>query len=214
MRLQFKLPGSRQLIEAEGELAWENPNGQAGIRFLDWPAGTRQQLKNWLKANSPDGDEDDPPACCKLTDLSLGGCYLETASPFPVRARIELSMRVGELEVHATGLVRVMHPDVGMGVAFIQRTAEQHQEVEKFIQTLMESNGAIPELFVEPEGLELVSPPLPPEAAEGLNRESAEDPLLELFEHKANLPTAEFLDELRKQRRSESVDEPETILPA
>ena len=38
MRLQFKLPGSKQLIEAEAELAWENPNGQAGIRFLDLPA--------------------------------------------------------------------------------------------------------------------------------------------------------------------------------
>jgi len=78
---------------------------------------------------------------------------------------------------------------------------------------LMESKGAIPELFVEPEGLELVSPDALEEMAEGLNAESAEDPLLELFEHKANLPTAEFLDELRKQRRSESVDDPETILP-
>ena len=214
MRLQFKLPGSKELIEAEAELAWENPNGQAGIRFLDLPAATREQLKSWLKANSPDAGEDDPPARCKLTDLSLGGCYLETPSPFPMRARVELSMRVGELQLHATGLVRVMHPDVGMGVAFIQRTPEQRQEVEKFIHTLMESNGAIPELLVEPEGLESISPAAVEEMAEGLKAESNEDPLLELFEHKADLPTAEFLNELRKQRRSESVDEPETILPA
>jgi hypothetical protein len=171
-------------------------------------------LKSWLKANSPDAGDDDPPSRCKLTDLSLGGCYLETPSPFPMRARVELSMRVGELQVHATGLVRVMHPDVGMGVAFIQRTPEQRQEVERFIHTLMESNGAIPELLVEPEGLESISPTAVEEMAEGLKAESIEDPLLELFEHKADLPTAEFLNELRKQRRSESVDEPETILPA
>jgi hypothetical protein len=101
-----------------------------------------------------------------------------------------------------------------MGVAFIQRTPEQHQEVEKFIHTLMESNGAIPELLVEPEGLESISPPVVEELAEGLKVDSVEDPLLELFEHKADLPTADFLNELRKQRRSESVDEPETILPA
>jgi hypothetical protein len=31
---------------------------------------------------------------CKLTDLCLGGCYLETGSPFPLRTRIILSMQV------------------------------------------------------------------------------------------------------------------------
>jgi CheY-like chemotaxis protein len=212
MHLQFKLPGSKGLIEAEAELAWENPNGQAGIRFLDLPADVRQELKSWLRTNSPDAGEEDPPARCKLTDLSLGGCYLEISSPFPVRARVELSMRVGELEVHATGVVRVMHPDTGMGVAFIQNTPEQRQQVEKFIHTLMESNGAIPELLVEPEGLELVNPNAAQEMAD--HGQETEDPLLDLFDHKAHLPTTEFLDELRKQRRSEGAEQPETILPA
>jgi CheY-like chemotaxis protein len=213
MHLQFKLPGTKSLIEAQAELAWENPNGQAGIRFLDLPANTREQLRSWLKTNSPETDEDDPPARCKLTDLSLGGCYLESASPFPVNARIELSMSIGELEVQATGLVRVMHPDVGMGVAFIQKTAEQRQQVEKFIQALMDSNGLIPELLVEPEGLEPAGAAHAPETPAGVEQDS-EDPLLDLFDHKAHLPTTEFLGELRKQRRSESIDEPETILPA
>lgn len=210
MHLQFKLPGSNRLIEAEAELAWENPNGQAGIRFLDLPPQTRQALKAWLKANSPDSEEQDPPAHCKLTDLSLGGCYLETPSPFPVRARVELSMRVGELEVHASGLVRVMHPDVGMGVVFIQKTDEQRQQVEKFIQALMDSNGVIPELLVEPDGLEPPGSPLTRETAVSEN----EDPLLDLFYNKSHLPTMEFIKELRKQRRSDSVEESESTLPA
>lgn len=209
MHLQFKLPGSNHLIEARAELAWENPNGQAGIRFLDLPPQTRQALKAWLKDNSPETEDQDPPAPCKLTDLSLGGCYLETPSPFPVRARVELSMRVGELQVHASGLVRVMHPDVGMGVVFIQKTEEQRQEVEKFIQALMDSNGVVPELLVEPDGLE------PP--GSGLLRETTssghEDPLLDLFYNKSALSTMEFIRELRKQRRSESV-ESESTLPA
>src|SRR5438270_857553 len=42
MHLQFKLPGSNRLIEADAELAWENPNGQAGIRFsAELPMSTR-----------------------------------------------------------------------------------------------------------------------------------------------------------------------------
>jgi DNA-binding response OmpR family regulator len=208
LHLQFKLPGSNRLIEADAELAWENPNGQAGVRFSELPMSTRAALKTWLKTNSPDAEEEDPPAKCKLTDLSLGGCYLETPSPFPVRARVELNMRVSDLEVHATGVVRVMHPDFGMGVIFTQKTAEQREEVEKFIHTLMESNGAIPELFVQPDGLE-------PFSQELIDLPSdTPDPLVDLFQTKSFLPTMEFLKELRKQRRSEIVDEAEPILPA
>src|SRR5947209_7211869 len=210
MHLQFKLPGLNHLIEAQAELAWENPNGQAGIRFLDLPPGTRHALKAWLKANSPESEDQDPPTHCKLTDLSLGGCYLETPSPFPVRARVDLSMRVGELEVQASGLVRVMHPDVGMGVIFIHKTNEQRQQVEKFIQALMDSNGVIPELLVEPDGLEPSGSALIQEAASSQN----EDPLLDLFYNKSDLPTLEFIKELRKQRRSDSMDEAESPLPA
>lgn len=208
MHLQFKLPGSNRLIEADAELAWENPNGQAGIRFSELPMSTRQALKAWLKTNSPDAEDEDPPAKCKLTDLSLGGCYLETPSPFPVRARVELNMRVKDLEVHATGVVRVMHPDLGMGVIFTQKTAEQREEVEKFIHALMDSNGAVPELLVQPDGLEPFSQELIQTPSD------TPDPLVELFQNKSFLPTMEFLKELRKQRRSETVDEAEPILPA
>jgi|SRR5215470_6533063 len=204
MHLQFKLPGAKVLVEAEAELAWENPNGQAGIRFIELPDDTRQTLRGWLRKNSP-AMEDDPPTHCKLTDLSLGGCYLETSSPFPVRARVELTMKVGQLEVQASGLVRVMHPDVGMGVAFIQRTPEQRKQVESFIDALMKSNGVLPELLVQPDGLEVTLPETSPSDSDW--QLEVEDPLLDLFEHKSNLPTMEFIGELRKQRRSEATSE-------
>jgi CheY-like chemotaxis protein len=207
IHLQFKLPGATRLIEADAEVAWENPNGQAGIRFIDLPPDTRHDLKAWLKRNSAEND-DDPPAPCKLTDLSLGGCYLETPSPFPVRARIDLSMRVGALEVQASGLVKVMHPDVGMGVIFSQKTPEQHKQVEDFIQALMNSNGVAPELFVEPDGLEPAGSNI---FATDKGRE-IDDPLLELFQNKADLPTREFLEELRKQRSSEPTEPVESTL--
>jgi CheY-like chemotaxis protein len=206
--LQFKLPGSKELIEAEAALAWENPNGQAGIRFQELPLHTKEALKEWLRQNSPDQD-DDPPTPCKLSDLSLGGCYLETSSPFPVRARVELSMRVGELKVHASGIVQVMHPDIGMGVIFTQKTVEQRDRVEHFIQALMNSNGVIPELFVQPDGLEAAES----DRAERNSDAENEDPLLELFYNKADLTAVDFLAELRKQRRSE-IAQPEPSLPA
>jgi hypothetical protein len=154
-----------------------------------------QEIKAWLRAQMPDAEED-PPFRCKLTDLSPRSCYLETPSPFPVCARLELKMRVRELEVQASGIVRVMHQEVGMGIVFIQKTEQQRQEVESFIHALRENHGAVPELLVEPDGLESYAK----EQCRTVNTETG-DPLLDLFQTKTYLPTQEFLKELHAQRR-------------
>jgi c-di-GMP-binding flagellar brake protein YcgR len=207
-KLTFSLPGSSDVFSIKGEAAWQNPNGQIGIRFTDLTVDLAHTLRVWLNENSPESEQDDPPVGCKLTDLSLGGCYLELPSPFPVRTRIVLSMKTSELELRAEGVVRVMHPEVGMGVEFTQATEEQRQHVEKFIQHLMSSDGTLPELLVQPEGLESGSADTQTDKAE------TEDPLLELFQRKASLPAEIFLGELRKQRRSHSdTAAEENILP-
>ena len=125
-----------------------------GLRFVNLAPEMRDRLKAWLESRAPEFEEDDPPAPCKLTDLSLGGCYLETGSPFPVRTRIILSMHVAGVQFRAEGVVLVMHPDLGMGVEFTQTTEPQREHLEKFIHALTNSNGVLPELMVEPEGLD------------------------------------------------------------
>jgi hypothetical protein len=118
-------------------------------------------------------------------------------------------MRVSDLELRVEGVVCVMHPEVGMGVEFTQKTAAQRSHVEKFIHALMGAGNVLPELLVEPEGLEAGS--LVPN---NIARNSdVEDPLLDLFQQKASLPTDLFLSELRKQRRSHIDSSEETILP-
>jgi CheY-like chemotaxis protein len=207
MRFSLTLPGTPNEIEGTAEVAWESPNLQAGIRFSEISAAALHQLKAWLNSNSPEFDKDDPPVRCRLTDLSLGGCYLETPSPFPVRTGIALSMRVGDLECRAQGLIRVMHPENGMGVEFTQRTSQQRQDVANFIQALMDGQGGPSDLLVEPEGLDQESE-LP--ATNALSGE-LEDPLLDLFLHRAQLSTDAFLGELRKQRRTQNADPAETV---
>jgi CheY-like chemotaxis protein len=196
VRVQFTLPGSESKIECAGEFAWENAGRQSGVRFVDLPSAAKEMLNAWLKQHSPEMEIDDPPVGCKLTDLSLGGCYLEMASPFPVRTKLVLSMKVAQLEVEAEGMVRVMHPEVGMGVELTQHTTQQREQVEKFIQALMKSNGALPELLVKPEGIDNS------DGAMSMPRSSdeVEDPLLDLFRLKSELTTDEFQIELRKQR--------------
>jgi CheY-like chemotaxis protein len=55
----------------------------------------------------------------KCTDISLGGCYLETCSPLPVGAKLTLSLRLANGNVSAMGEVRSMDPAFGMGIEFV-----------------------------------------------------------------------------------------------
>jgi DNA-binding response OmpR family regulator len=195
VKLQFVLPGTEDNIECSGEVAWENPGRQVGLRFLNLVPAMASRLNAWLTSRAPEFDQDDPPAPCKLTDLSLGGCYLATASPFPVRTRIILSMKVAGASFRAEGVVLVMHPDQGMGIEFTQATESERNDLEKFIHAQTTSNGALQELLVEPEGLDIGEVPGVAKSAAGV-----EDPLLDLFRKKSTLAPAAFQAELLKQR--------------
>lgn len=198
LRVEFTLPGTQHDIVCEGELAWENAGHQAGIRFVEVSNEDRDHLKAWVSSHSPDIEPDDPPARCRLTDLSVGGCYLELASPFPVTTRVVLTLRAKEGEAQVEGVVRVMHPEVGMGVEFARRVAAQRESVEKLIQLLMQHQDALPDLLVEAYGLETST-----ERQDALSQnDAAEDPLVVLFREKLNLPADAFQAELRRQRAS------------
>jgi hypothetical protein len=102
-------------------------------------------------------------------------------------------MRAAGVEVRAQGIVRVMHPDKGMGVEFKLSTAEHRAAVEKFLSVLTENRDLLPELLVQPEGLESnsgLSAPAPG---------NVEDPLLQLF-YAEPLSANEFHEALRGQR--------------
>jgi CheY-like chemotaxis protein len=199
LSVHFTLPGTDHTIVCKGEVAWENAGRQVGIRFVDLSPENHNHLKAWINSHSPEAEQDDPPISSKLTDLSLGGCYLEISTPFPVRTRVILSMRVPELQVQAEGVVRVMHPEAGMGVEFTQKTTQQRSHVEKFIQALTNSSGVLPDLLVEPEGFDAGEPLVTTPSVEEM-----EDPLLDLFRRKAELTTEAFMLELHRQRRSNS----------
>ncbi|HEY3972924.1 MAG TPA: PilZ domain-containing protein [Candidatus Sulfotelmatobacter sp.] len=191
-QIAFTLPGTSATLEIPAEFAWEGAEAQAGLRFHDISPEATRQLQEWLKQNSPDAEQDDPPIRCQLTDLSLGGCYLDISSPFPASTRVTLSMRAGTAEVRAQGVVRIMHPEKGMGVEFIQTTPEHRAAVEKFLAVLTGNRTLMPELWVEPQGLEPKPSTTPPPA-------DPDDPLLQLFYGDA-LTADQFHDALHKQR--------------
>jgi c-di-GMP-binding flagellar brake protein YcgR len=192
-QLVFMLPGSDATMEIPAEFAWEGSASQAGVRFQRVPPETARLLREWLKRNSADLEQDDPPISCRLTDLSLGGCYLELPSPFPPCSRVALSMRAGEMEVRVQGVVRVMHPDKGMGVEFTQSTPQHRKSVEELLRLLTENRNLQPELVVEPEGLDSI------ENEPKTRASDTDDPLLQLF-YGENLSVDAFQEALQKQR--------------
>ena len=193
--LLFRLPGVADHIEISAEFAWQGTGTQVGLRFLDPSPEVQHQLREWLGRNSPDGEQDDPPVRCQLTDLSLRGCYLSVSSPFPVSTRITLSMKASGAEMRSEGIVRVMHPDKGMGVEFIQTTDEHRASLEAFLASLANNPESVPELLVEPEGLESDN-----SLNSNINGSQDEDALLDLFRKHSTLGHEQFQALLRKQR--------------
>src|SRR5271163_985926 len=179
LNFRFQLPDDGLEVQAHGQVAWANPNGQTGVRFLDLDGSIKAQLKGWLQTAAGvlgAGPAETVPHC-KLTDLSLGGCYVESDSPFPEHALVDLCLRTDEMEVHTEGMVRVTHPGYGMGVEFPSRTPEQRAQVGNLISLLRSCPESMPELSVSPCAL----------TADLTQFEHAPEPLSEA----AEAPTAE-----------------------
>jgi CheY-like chemotaxis protein len=198
VRVSFELPDSGIGIEGDAEVAWSTSNGQTGLRFLDIDPKMREEMGEWLGARSHDAlpEETDAVSQCKLTDLSLGGCYVQTESPFPESSAVDLCLRTSGLEIHAEGLVRIMHPGHGMGIEFPARTEEQRKSVGEFIEFLTSQPGTTPQLETSPRSL--VANVI--DLNQNGNAPEAEDPLLELLRTGNSLDEEAFLAELHRQR--------------
>jgi DNA-binding response OmpR family regulator len=204
---RFQLPDQSNEIEVRGEVAWANPNGESGVRYIELPDNLRQTLKSWVIANAADSLPEDPEPVseCKLTDLSLGGCYVETESPFPERSGIVLCLKAEDMEVRADGMVRVMHPVCGMGIEFASGTAEQREQVGNFINFLSGRPGTLPQLLITPQSLAAGNEDDYRGRSGQGSSDEPEDLLLDLLNRSASLSQEEFLQELRRQRSSEEV---------
>ena len=206
MAFRFQLPDGTLELAAHGQVAWANSNGQTGVHFIDLEENVSTELKKWLKAAASNlgADADETVPHCKLTDLSLGGCYVQTDSPFPERALVDLCVKTNEMEVHTEGMVRVTHPGTGMGVEFPSRTPEQRAQVGNLISFLQSSPQALPELNISPKALLADITQFEP-ADKSVVSDELEDPLLELLRRGHGLQQEEFLGELQQQRNPQDV---------
>lgn len=75
----------------------------------------------------------DSPIRGATSDLSLGGCYIETIFPFPVGTELELKLQIdGTLLVLAT--VVTCDPQVGNGIHFSKMLPEDLNELRDLLE--------------------------------------------------------------------------------
>src|SRR5271154_385584 len=67
-----------------------------------------------------------------ITDVSLGGCYVEMLSPLPVDSTIHLSLNPGTSTLHMSGKVRSSQTGLGMGVSFTGMGPEDFEKLWRF----------------------------------------------------------------------------------
>lgn len=73
-----------------------------------------------------------------LSDISLSGCYMETITPEPVGTAIDVLFQASGARVRLPGVVRVVHPSMGMGIEFDQLSPD----AAKALQTLVKAQAA------------------------------------------------------------------------
>ena len=82
----------------------------------------------------------------RVTDISLGGCYVDTLSPFLVSTAVQVRISKGAQSFEAQAKVTNMKASRGMGLVFVSALAEQKKVLGNWIAELGGSLPAAPAL--------------------------------------------------------------------
>jgi len=126
-----------------------------GVAVVFWKRGTLRPAELCSEANQVqvrrDGDRrahprhalmaaaevTDPPTGMRMkartSDVSLGGCYINTLNPFPLGTQLQLKIEHGEATVEIEAYVSTRHEGLGMGLAFKHLGGEQKLLLERWM---------------------------------------------------------------------------------
>lgn len=72
----------------------------------------------------------------RCSDLSAGGCYIDTLSPFAVGAVVKIRMQRDTREFESAAVVAYAHTSMGMGLAFAEMKREHQAVLRSWIAEL------------------------------------------------------------------------------
>jgi PilZ domain len=135
-----------------------------------------------------------------VTDISLGGCYVEMLSPLPVDTFVDIAISPGDTTLQLSGRVRSSQTNFGMGVSFTGMRPQDFEVLRKLAPPTVEG--------LEPQK-QAPAPPAPvqksrpPAAAEFDSVDLPTTPealaaVVRVLIRKGALTRAEVLEELEK----------------
>lgn len=78
----------------------------------------------------------------RTTDLGPGGCFVDTMLPFPVGAKVRVSVRKDQTNLETGGVVVYSQAGLGMGIAFDSLEPRQRQALDTWLTELTGSRNA------------------------------------------------------------------------
>jgi len=73
----------------------------------------------------------------RTTDLGLGGCFVDTLTPVPIGAKVQVTIWKDKAQLTANGLVVYSQHGLGMGIAFEELPPPQRQVLDGWLAELM-----------------------------------------------------------------------------
>jgi len=72
----------------------------------------------------------------RTTDLGPGGCFVDTMLPFPVGAKVRVTVRKGQSNLETGGVVVYSQTGLGMGIAFDSMEPHQREALDTWLTEL------------------------------------------------------------------------------
>lgn len=72
----------------------------------------------------------------RTTDLGPGGCFVDTMTPFPVGAKVRVTVKKAKADFQTEGTVVYSQNGLGMGIAFAELNANQRLALEDWLAEL------------------------------------------------------------------------------
>lgn len=131
-----------------------------------------------------------------FTDISLHGCYVEATATYPMGSVLALKIDVSGFKVETRGEVRVVYPNLGMGIFFTTMSDADRERLRELLRSLSQPSV-------------ILSGGVPPRApvvsrADALaavtNPKAAIQAMVDFFEDRQMLSREEFFRLLRKNQ--------------
>jgi len=158
-------------------------------------------------------DDDSAGMPGTVTDISLGGCYVEMLAPLPIDTQVELLLKSEGATLEMSGRVRSSQMGLGMGIAFTEMRAENFEKLQRLapaptnpvaargvsgIEAHIQRDAARPEVSRAPREQTRPSAQRAPEAGDVPPTAEAFQAVVRLLFRKRLLTREELMEELEK----------------